>query len=74
MKAVLGKQLMITVDNKVGTLAEVAGVVSSQGINLNAVCAYAIDNKGFILFVTADMKCVFNPTNVPGFEIIILPC
>lgn len=52
--AVLGKQLIITVDNKVGTLAEVSSVISSSGINLVAVCAYAVDNKGFIMFVSED--------------------
>lgn len=54
MNAVLDKQLMITVDNKVGTLAQVSSVVSSSGINLIAVCAYAVDNRGFIMFVAED--------------------
>lgn len=54
--AVLSKQLIITVDNKVGTLAEVNEVVSSSGINLIAVCAYAVDNKGVIMFVCEDTK------------------
>ncbi len=52
--AALDKQLMITVDNKVGSLAELTQVISSAGINLVAACAYAIDNKGFINFVTED--------------------
>ncbi|MBL7196502.1 MAG: hypothetical protein ISS47_00230 [Candidatus Omnitrophica bacterium] len=52
--AVLGKQLIITVNNRVGTLAEVSGVVSSSDINLIAVCAYAVDNKGVIMFVSED--------------------
>ena len=51
-KATLGQQLMITVDNRVGALAEAASIVAESGINLVAVCAYVIDNKGFILFVT----------------------
>ncbi len=52
--AILGKQLMVSVNNKVGALSEAAGIVSEAGINLVAVCAYVIDNKGFILFVTDD--------------------
>ncbi|MFC1646397.1 hypothetical protein ACFL2Y_04380 [Candidatus Omnitrophota bacterium] len=55
-KAALNRQLIITVDNKVGTLAEVSEVVSSSGINLIAVCAYAVDNKGVIMFVSEDNK------------------
>lgn len=48
--------LMIRVDNKVGTLAEVTHAVSSLGINMIAVCAYAVDNNGIIMFVTEDNK------------------
>lgn len=52
--ATVSKQLIITVNNKMGTLAEVTSVVSNVGINLIAVCAYAVDNKGVIIFVTED--------------------
>ena len=52
--ATASKQLIITVNNKVGTLAEVTSVLSGVGINLIAVCAYAVDNKGVNIFVTED--------------------
>lgn len=54
ISAKIGQQLMISVDNQVGALAEAARIVSDAGINLVAVCAYVIDSKGFILFVTED--------------------
>jgi len=54
--AILSTQLMINVNNKVGTVAEVSSTISASGINLIAVCAYAIDNNGFIMFVTEDNK------------------
>ncbi len=54
MKAVLGKHLIVTVDNKVGTLAQVTSAISSSGINLVAICAYAVDNTGIIMFVSED--------------------
>ena len=54
--ATLDKQLMITVDNRVGALAELTGIISEAGINVVAACAYVIDNKGFILFVTKNNK------------------
>ena len=50
--AALDTQLMVTVDNKVGTLAELTNVVASSSINLIAMCAYAVDNKGVIMFVS----------------------
>jgi len=52
--AVMGKQLMISVDNRVGALAEASRIIADAGINLIAICGYVIDNKGFILFVTED--------------------
>jgi len=54
--AVLSTQLMINVNNNVGTVAGVSSVISSSGINVIAVCAYAVDNNGFIMFVTEDNK------------------
>ena len=45
------KQIIITVDNRVGTLAEITSTVAASGINLLAVCAYAADNRGLIMFV-----------------------
>jgi len=55
-KAHADKQLIITVNNKIGTLAEITKVIASSGINLIAVNAYAVDNKGFIVFVSEDNK------------------
>ena len=52
--AVLDKQLVVTVTNKIGTLAELTSIISSCGINLIAICAYAVDNKGVIMFVSED--------------------
>jgi len=54
--AILSKQVIVTVDNRVGTLAEVTAVISSSGINLIAICAQAVDNKGFIMFVSENNK------------------
>ena len=54
VNAAFDKQLMISVSNKVGTLAEVTHIISSSGINLVALCAYAIDNTVAIMFVTED--------------------
>ncbi len=50
----LDRQLMISVDDQVGTLAEVTSVISSSNINMVALCAYAVNNKVAIMFVTED--------------------
>ncbi len=52
--AELDKQIMVTVNNRVGTLAQMTRVISSSGINMIAVCAYAVDNRGIIMFVSED--------------------
>jgi hypothetical protein len=69
MKAELSQQLMITVKNKVGTLAEITRLIASAGINLVAVCAYTIDNKGFVNFVTEDNKQAKRVLEEKGYEI-----
>lgn len=51
-QAVLDKQLIVTVNNQIGTLAEITKLVAASGINLVAVCAYGVDNKGFVMFVS----------------------
>jgi len=69
VKAEMVKQLMIAVDNKVGTLAEVSSIVSGAGINMMAVCAYAVDNKGFIMFVSEDNKKALQLLKKKGYDV-----
>ena len=52
--AELGKQLMIRVEDHVGTLAEITDLVSPSGINLIAICAYAVGKTVAIMLVTDD--------------------
>ena len=54
IKAVLDRQLMISVNNDVGMLAAVTSVITSTGINLLANCAYAIGDRAAFMFITDD--------------------
>ena len=54
IKADLDRQLMIHLKDTAGTLAEVLSVVSSSGINIIELCAYAIDGMVAIMFVSED--------------------
>lgn len=65
----LDKQLIVTVNNRVGSLAEVAGVVSSSGINLVAVCAYGVDSKGVIMFVAEDSAGAKKLLKAKGYDV-----
>ena len=52
INAILDSHLMIKVNNKVGTLAEISNVISASKINLIAINASAVDNVGHLYFVT----------------------
>jgi len=54
IKAELSKQLMIRLPSKVGSLAHVTSAISSNGINMIALCAYEIGEMVSIMFVTTD--------------------
>lgn len=53
-KAVMDKELIVTAQNKIGALAEVAGVLASGGLNIIAITAYVCDDKGVVICVTED--------------------
>ncbi len=73
----LGRQVMVKVDNKVGTLAQASSEMSSCGINLLAVCAYAVDNNGMLMFVCDNHKSAIKALkkkeyNVRDEEVVLL--
>lgn len=67
--ATLGQQLVITVKDEVGALAEVTSVIATAGINLIAVCAHAVDNKGVIMFVSENNEQARRLLNAKGYEV-----
>ncbi len=50
----LGKEIAVTVVNKIGVLADMSNLLAEQGINIEAVAGYAVDNTAKIMLVTAD--------------------
>jgi len=53
--AQLGKEIVITVANKIGILADVSKILAEHGINIEAVAGYAEkDGNAKIMLVTAD--------------------
>ena len=67
--AELDRQLMIMVNNSVGSLAEVTSVVSASGINLVAMCAYEVGNKVAVMFVTEDNNAAKKLLEKQGFHV-----
>jgi hypothetical protein len=52
--AQLGKEIVMTVINKIGVLADMSKLVADHGINIDAVVGYAMNNEAKIMLVTAD--------------------
>lgn len=50
----LGKQIVVTVVNKIGVLADMSKLVADHGINIQAVAGYAVNNEAKIMLVTDD--------------------
>lgn len=69
VEADLSRQLMIMVDNHVGSLAEVTSIISTSEINLIALCAYAIDDRVAIMFVTEDNNAAKKLLEQKGFDV-----
>lgn len=69
IKAELDRQLMIHLKDTAGTLAEVLSVVSSSGINIIALCAYAIDGMVAIMFVSEDNNAAKSLLEKKGFDV-----
>ena len=52
--AKLGKQIVLTVVNKIGVLADMSRLTADHGINIQAVAGYALNNEAKIMLVSDD--------------------
>lgn len=53
-KVELGREIAVTVANKIGVLADMSKILADHGINIAAVAGYALDNEAEIMLVTDD--------------------
>ena len=68
--AQLAKQIVVTIANKVGILAEISKLVADHGINVEAVAGYAINNEAKIMFLTSDNQRVTDALRKAGYSSI----
>ena len=50
----LGKELVVSLSNKVGILADISKILADHGINVEGVAGYAQDNDAKIMIVAED--------------------
>jgi len=50
----LHKQLMISIDDKVGSLSEITSIMTLGEINIVALCAYEVEGRVMIMIVADD--------------------
>ncbi|MFH0827367.1 MAG: ACT domain-containing protein [Candidatus Omnitrophota bacterium] len=53
-EAKLSKEIVVTVTNKIGILADMSRLLADAGINIDAVAGYAVGNEARIMLVTPD--------------------
>ena len=54
MKAVKGKEIIFTGENKIGELEEIASVIKDNGVNIRAISAWAVNGKAVFRLLTSD--------------------
>lgn len=78
VEAKLVKELVVTVANKIGVLADMSKIVADHGINIEAVAGYAADGEAKIMLLTDDNLRVKEALGEKGYtsikenEIILL--
>lgn len=69
IKAVnLAKQIVVTVVNKIGVLADISKLIADHGISIQAVAGYAVNNDAKILLVTDDNLRASDALKKSGYQ------
>jgi hypothetical protein len=50
----LGKEIVVTTENKVGVLANMSKILADHGINIEGVAGYAMNNEAKIMLLVDD--------------------
>ena len=48
------KELIVTTKDQLGMLAEITSVITGQGVNISAICAYSMEGKAIFMMLTSD--------------------
>ncbi len=64
------KEIVVTIDNRVGALAQVCEKLGGAGINIESISAYGDGEKGIIRFVTGDEISAMSALSGTNFKTI----
>ena len=64
----LGKEIVVTVANKVGVLADMSRIAAESKVNIEAVAGYAGGSEAKIMLVTNDNACVAGALKKAGYS------
>lgn len=68
-QANLAKELVVEVLDKQGIFADIASSIGDAGINITAICAYAVSGKAFFRILTSDNSRVKDALVKKGFKV-----
>ena len=66
--AQLGKEIVVTVMNKIGVLADMSKILADHGINIEAVAGYAVNVDAIIMLVTDDNLRAMDALKKAGYK------
>lgn len=65
--AELSKEILIETENKPGIMAGITNAIKNSGINIRALCAWGVDEKGHFMIVTEDIEKAFETLKEAGY-------
>jgi hypothetical protein len=68
--AQLAKEVVVTVSNKIGILADISKLIADHGINIDAVAGYAAENEAKIMLVTQDNLRTVDALRKAAYKVI----
>ena len=68
--AEMGKELVLTVPNKMGTMSNVAKILADHGVNVEGVAGYSMGPEAKIMIVADDVLRAADALKKAGFKSI----
>ncbi|MFH1970307.1 MAG: ACT domain-containing protein [Verrucomicrobiota bacterium] len=64
------KQLTVVMQNTMGTLAEVTGLMADKGVNIENVCAYTVGDVAVVHLLTDDNEKARTALEKKGYRVV----